>query len=300
MTLMGRSLILVGLAAFSLEVAAKSYRRAVEQEGNVRNKLFPKNKKIELSLPSFGVVLNQSYLDSFAVHTAASYYVSENWGVTLEAMFAINEDKPERYCIENFYNDYEDQVAASCPDPSEDKTVHLFDSNGNAKKGANFGPAYAAVREINTIITGAATWAPIYGKQLAFLTQTLYFDLFFTFGAGVTMSTFYPESSTLRDGRLSRGLVTADLPDNGCPTGTGIPGVCPNDTDSNWSDLIGVNGRPDPEEHVTPTLAFGLGQKIHFLDRWHLRAEVRNYTLVGTHAGIEMFFMMWAGVGLRL
>lgn len=279
-------------------IGKEKYKRAVEQADNVKNKLFPKKETVEIGAPNFGLILNQSYVNSYVIQGNVSYYFAEDWGFSIEALIALNEDKPERYCIENFYNDFEEQVGASCPSPDEDKSIHLFDENGNPKRGANFGPAYVAIREINYILTGAASWAPIYGKQLAFLSNTIYFDLYFTFGGGVTLSTYYPKTNQLRNGNRARGAVIGDLPEGGCPSGDGVPGICPDNPDVD--KLIGVDGRPDAEEEISPTLTVGIGQRFHFWERWHFKAEVRNYTLLATNSGFEPFFTLWVGFGVRI
>ncbi len=272
----------------------QSYQRAAESEENVKNKLFPKFGKFEVSMPAGGLILNQSYVDSYLVQGALTYYISESWGLSLEGLYVINSDRSERFCIENFYNDPFNQLAVPCPIPTDDIRAPLKDTKGNAVRGASFGPAYSPIRELNTLAFATAVWNPIYGKQLAFLNFTSYFDIFVTMGLGVAMSTFYPESLYLRNGKKARGQLPLDFPPTGCPQSLG---VCPDDKDAD--SLIGANGRPDPQADISPMLTFGLGQKFHFAKRFHLKTELRNFTLIGGPNTYEAYFALWLGVGVR-
>jgi outer membrane beta-barrel protein len=278
-------------------VSAEEYHRATELEENVKNKLFPKNGKFEVSGPSVGTYLNQSYVDTYFLHMSFNYYWNENWGFGFEGLYAQNTDRPERFCIENFYNDPNEQIGTPCPGSENDLYVNLKYSNDTDIPGASFGPAYTNVREINAILAGTLIWNPIYGKQLAFLSFTTYFDIFTTLGLGATLSTFYPQSLKLRNGVLARGPVDEEeigRIGSTCDTG---PGVCA--SDPNVQNLIGVAGRPDPEDQITPTLILGIGQKIHFKERFHIKAEIRNYSLLGTENGIDTFLALQLGVGVR-
>lgn len=281
---------------------SKRFTKATEDEDDVvKNKLFPKRRRVEIAGPDVGAVLNQSYVASYVLHANINYYWKEEWGFTLEGLFVINQDKSERYCIENFYNDFENKVAASCPVPGTAIDAPLYsgtDEQGNpvTVPGANFGPAYVPVRELNYVVTGAAVWNPVYGKQLAFLTRTVYFDLFITIGGGLAFSTYYPEQTILKNGKLSRGNAPANIPDdcNDMPVG-----VCP-DSNGTHNNFVGINGRPPPQSQTTPTFTLGIGQKFHFKERFNFKGEIRNYTLLGTEAGFDTFFMAWIGFGMRL
>ncbi|MCB9230018.1 MAG: hypothetical protein H6618_10455, partial [Deltaproteobacteria bacterium] len=62
-------------------VEAKQFTKATEDEDEVvKNKLFPKRKKIELNGPDIGIILNQSYVASYVFHAGIIYYQSEKWG----------------------------------------------------------------------------------------------------------------------------------------------------------------------------------------------------------------------------
>ncbi|MBP6217258.1 MAG: outer membrane beta-barrel domain-containing protein [Oligoflexales bacterium] len=274
-------------------VADQIYRKATDSDENVKNKLFPKAGRIEFGLPSYGIILNQSFVDTSLIHGAISYFWSESWGVGIEGAYAMNKDKDERYCIEHFYNDPNELVSnGPCAFPGDDPAKDLQDGNGNAIKGASIGPAYTRIRELNLIAAASLIWNPIYGKQLAFLSFTNHFDIFMTFGLGLAMSDLYPESHYLKNGNPARGPVPSDFP--GCPPKTG---VCP--SSEGMDDLIGANGRPAPETVSSPTLTLGIGQKFHFLKHFHLKAEIRNYTLLDTPTGYENLFALWLGLGFR-
>lgn len=266
-------------------------KRSNELSVEIKNKLYPKNKKIEVAA-DFGGILNQSYISSQLVHLSATYFSSESFGFGADFSLALNSDKAERTCVENFYNDPEQEVTTSvCAKDGDPATAadDLSNPQGpNPNINPNMGPAYPPIRELNYLISGYANWAPIYGKQLFFMSGVVHFDLFFTAGAGVAMSDFYPEKKEASDGRLYRGPYpatgTSDVP----------PGIDPTDEDE-----YGINGRPKPEAQTTPLITFGVGQKFHFTKNLNLRMEFRNYTLVGTDDIFETYFAVWGGLGLR-
>ncbi|MFK7823481.1 MAG: hypothetical protein AB8G05_04960 [Oligoflexales bacterium] len=292
--------IFLGDLAFA---QSKRFRKATEDDDVViKNKLFPKKKKIELAGPDIGLILNQSYVQSFVLHANINYYFNEEWGFTLEGAMAINSDKSERYCIERFYNDFLNNVGSSCPAPGQDPADPLYttDENNNPVpyKGASFGPAYVPIRELGTILTAAAVWNPVYGKQLAFLTNTVYFDLFITMGGGITQSTYYPKQIKLGNGNISRGTAPPEDEIAETCSEDNIPGACPQLDDSHLA-YIGDKGRPEAVVESTPTITLGVGQKFHFKKRFSFKAEIRNYTLLGTASGFDSFFMTWIGLGVR-
>lgn len=277
---------------------AKIYYRSDESPELVQNKLYTKANRFELNLPDVGIILNQAFIDSTVLHGNALYHISETWGFGIDVLYASNQDKPERYCVEHFYNDPKNLIPVSCTNEGEDPAKYLYDSKGKAVQGANFGPAYMPIREINSVLLGTAVWSPFYGKQLAFFSQTLYFDLYLTFGAGVMMSNFYPESPYLRDGKLSRGLVTAPLPSTGCASGANYPGICPKD--ANLSANIGAGGRPAVQSETLPVGSFGIGQKFHFKERFNFHIELRDYSFQSPATGFTNIFTLWGGIGIRL
>lgn len=275
--LFAASITLVLLISSSNLFAVGGYKKATEEDDDVvKNKLFPKREKVEINGPNFGGILNQSYVNTFLVDGGINYYFSELWGFGLEGAFAINQDKDARNCIENFYNDFDFKVDSECG------------SSNNLSSPANYGPAYVPIRETKYIIGGNAIYSPIYGKQLLFLSATSYFDLFFIFGAGVVISDYYPEQTTLKNGNVSRNK-------NYDPTAGGTkPGAEAGDTTS-----YGIDGRPAPETSTSPMINVGIGQKYHFMKRFHIKAELRNYTLLATPTGFDNFFTLWGGIGVR-
>ena len=139
----------------SKRTTSKAYKKATRGTDEVvKKKLFPKKLKVEVSVPDVGVILNQSYIDTFVFHGNFTYYTSEKWGFGFEGLFAVNSDKVERYCIENFYNDPKNEVSDACPLPGNDPQAPLETSGGGFAARANFGPAYVPVREINSIFAG--------------------------------------------------------------------------------------------------------------------------------------------------
>jgi outer membrane beta-barrel protein len=275
------------LSAFSrlyAQTTSQSYRKASEGDDVVKNKLFPKKGKVEINGLNVGAILNQSYVNTILFHGGVSYFANEEWGFGIEGLFASNQDNSARYCIEHFYNDPKSEVGAQC-----DKVPgHEGESFPSGSK-ANYGPAYVPIREVKYAIAATAIWNPVYGKQLFFLSGTGYFDLFVTMGAGMVFSDFYPEKTTLNNGKPSRGNFPAD----------GSGGVEPGATVSETSSY-GVDGRPVPEQASDFMLTTWVCQKYHFADRFNLKVELRNYLLLGTSSGFDIFFALWGGVGMRL
>jgi len=267
--------------------ADTNYKKSTEGDEVVRNKLFPKKSRIELAVPNFGMIMNQSYLNTFLVGTGLSYFWSETWGVNLEFMYALNQDRGERKCIESFYNNFSYQIS----EPECEAQQPLSDTELRSKNG-NFGPAYVPIREINYLLTLNAVWNPVYGKQIMFLSATNHFDLFVTFGGGLAFSTYYPLSTKLKDGSTdSRGCPT--------PQGSAQPtcGYLPSDRGGQL--MHGPDGRPTPENQTNFMVDVGAGQKFHFMNRMHIKAELKNYTLLGTPQGFDNFFTLVGGFGVR-
>lgn len=292
----------INLQSLNIDIYGDGGYKKATDEGDdvVKNKLFTKKGKLEIS-SNFGMILNQSYISSLVSHSSFSYFVNETWGFSLEGLYSLNSDKSERYCIEHFYNNYENNVGVSCPSEGDQVDLPLYvpgevDAEGHPiiKKGASFGPAYVAIRELQYIVTGSAIWNPIYGKQLLLLKNTMYFDIFVTMGLGVAVSTFYPEQTILKNGNLSRGDAPSTIPDD-CRRP--LPGVCP--TEENYENYIGVKGRPEPENQLNGSVTLGIGQKVHFWQDFNIKFEIRNYSLLGTHNKFETFFMTWLGLGYR-
>ncbi len=270
-------LILILLCFFSSKTsfAASIYLKASEDQEVVKNKLYPKKETFELNVPNVGMILNQSYIQSYLIHGGAAYFFNESWGIGFEGAMSMNTDKPERTCIESFYNDPRGtDVAAECGPPE------------NLQGQANYGPAYVPIREIKMMAFANAIWNPVYGKQLLFMSATNYFDLFVTFGGGLVMSDYYPLAATLKNGKPARGTQISNQPNS--------VGASGSETNS-----YGKAGRPTPESQTTPALDAGIGLKYHFAKRFNVRIELRNFTLVGTPDGFESMFALWSGFGIR-
>ncbi len=267
---------------FGGEVWAQNYQKSTEGQEVVLNKIYPKRSKLELG-GGVGFILNQSYVETTLLGAGLSYYFSEEWGIGIDFAMASNKDKPERGCIENFYNDPDDEVGVPCGGP---------DMLGGAKN-ANYGPAYVPIREISNILTANVIWSPVYGKQLVLLSTTSYFDLFIEGGASLVGSKFYAKQETLNNGNPSRGQFQID-PNTGATLPNQRIGASINEEDS-----YGVNGRPIPQDQSNIALNLGVGQKFHFGKRFQLRMYLRNMTILGTESGFENLFALYLGAGVR-
>ncbi|MEY4632340.1 MAG: hypothetical protein RIQ81_2460 [Pseudomonadota bacterium] len=253
------------------------YQRASDGAEVVMRKMYPKKGRFELEATG-GMILNQSYLNTFLFGGGANYFWSETWGLGAEVMIASNSDKDERTCLENFYNDPEDVVGPECG------------SADNLSGRANYGPAYVPIRQTNMILGAHGIWNPVYGKQIILLRAVTHFDLYMLVGGGLAFSTFWPQQLNLKGTtRSARGTFNADQ-----NATSGNPGATPGE-----SDLYGTNGRPDPESTTNIQGTAAVGQKIHFTKNFHARIELRNYLLLGTKSGFDNFFALTGGVGFR-
>jgi outer membrane beta-barrel protein len=260
------------------------YQKATEGEDVIKNKLYPKKGRIELNGPNVGMILNQSYIDTYLINAGFSYFWSETWGLGLDLSFAINKDRDERLCIESFYNDPGYNINEECGGPD-----NIEANSPSPDKKGNYGPAYVNIREYNMLIAGNAIWNPIYGKEIFFMSAVVNFDIFINLGAGLAMSTFYGLESTLKNGNESR----APFPAEGQGGGT-RPGAEPDQTYA-----YGKEGRPDPQKQTNIFLDAGVGQKIHFAKKFNFKTELRSHVVVGTPGGFDMFFTLMGGLGMR-
>lgn len=300
-------LLLLSLLVFAVTEAQgkkkkKGYRKATEGQVVVVNKLFPKTRNLEVSA-GLGGVINQSYIDTFLLHGSLGYNFSEIWGITLDGLFAVtNQDKKERACLESFYNvvsSKKESVSAPCASESNKPQEDTARTSGGGKPLVNIGPAYVPITEINHVLTLNAVWTPIYGKQIfSFLPRTSHVDIFLVMGGGIANTQSYKEKTRLKgdtcarakcDSELGEGRIDTD--DTEIPEGIGVSYA--------ESNLYGENGRPVPIDETKPLITIGVGQKYYFAHRMFIRAEFRNYTLVGTDDGYYSFFALWGGLGVK-
>lgn len=284
----------------SLDSFAVVYKKSTEGRDVVKSKMYPKRDKIEFNIPSGGLFFNQAYINTYLLNVGVTYFISENWGIGIDATLGSNSDKTERTCIENFYLAPEDQPAEKpvgvCSLVDGDSSgLEGVDSNNN--DFPRFGPAYVPIREVNSMVIANFVWTPVYGKQLIFMSNTSYFDLFVEMGLGVASSTFYRKLDYLRNGNTPRSgyLDDSDGTDEAIKQQNYNIGASISDTDS-----YGIAGRPDPEDQTNVLLNLGIGQKFHFGKLFHLKVSLRNQTLLGTPQGFDNLLSILVGAGFRL
>lgn len=288
-------ILLCLLAALPINLAmAETYQKATEGRDVVKNKIYPKEKKIELTVPNLGFIMNQSYINTFLISGGINYYLDETWGLGVDIAIGSSQDKTERSCIENFYYDPTDEVGVACGDAS---LIANADTDGDSFP--RFGPAYVPIREINSIITANVIWTPVYGKQLLMKQSTSYFDLFVETGLGIATSTFYDKRDVLANGNVPRDVYRdpdVDDPDAAAEAQrqNAKIGATVDEVNS-----YGVDGRPDPlnENHILINL--GIGQKFHFSRMFHMKVYIRNMTLLGTAQGFDNLLAIYGGFGVR-
>ena len=286
--------LLLAVLSLSLSTPAwgrrhKGYHKATEGQAVVLRKLFPQKNRIEVN-SNFGAIMNQSFIDTLILHSGISYHYSEEWGLALEGIMAMNQDRAERTCIESFYNDFRDPKTAT---PQLNPKCREGPLGGKANipdTDVNIGPAYMPITEIGNLFSLSAVWSPVYGKQIfSFLPRTSHMDIFLSIGGGIAMSTSYPLVRELKNGKIARREG-----DNSNKTAAEI-GASETETNA-W----GVKGRPELEQQTNPFISLGVGQKYHFLKHLFIKVELRNFTLLATSQTYHNFFTMWGGLGLRL
>ncbi len=286
------ALLLLCLSAPVWGKKHRGYHKATEGQAVVLRKLFPKKRRIEVNA-NFGLILNQSFVDTMLLHGGLSYHFSEEWGLALEGAMSMNQDRAERTCIESFYNDF--RATGAKPLGGKCYAGDLGNKASNLPDMVNIGPAYMPIMEVDNLFSLSAVWSPVYGKQIfSFLPRTSHMDIFLSIGGGIAMSTFYSLSETLKNKKNARNKSTTNDSDkteeamraNGATLGE--------------PHLWGVNGRPDAEQLTNPFISLGVGQKYHFLKHIFIKLELRNFTLLATSQGYHNFFSMWGGLGLRI
>jgi len=284
---------------------ARIYKKSIYYEEVVKNKIYPLKNKIEFTILSGGFIINQSFHKSNVINGGITYFFNKFWGIGLEGSYVINEDKPERTCIENFYNVTEKHSAglggASCWGGGGER-------QNLSENFANYGPAYLGIREITAIIGLNFSWNPLYGKQLVMLSKTNHFDVFVSMTGGVVLSDYYKRSDTLKNGNLSRATKSNNIELNHKKDSDG---KLTNEPESIKRDgkvgaheedvqLYGIAGRPEVEHQITPFAKFGIGQKYHFAGIYNFKIELQNYLLIGTDSGVENIILFLGGFGIRL
>lgn len=279
----------------SKQLGAQSYQRAADSNEVVKRKIYPKDGRVELSFPNIGFIMNQSYVNTFLISGGVNYFFNETMGIGLDVAFGANSDKDERYCIERFYYDPNNEVGLACGEPDNLLSVSEPIDPGFPR----YGPAYVPIRELDTVFSVNMIWAPVYGKQLLLMRATSYFDLYFEAGMGLALSTFYQKRDVLANDNVPRDVYTDptvgsdEARRQANERNAGI-GALPSQVDS-WGDL----GRPPSRSEQHVMLNLGVGQKFHFAGRFHLKVNVRNMTLLGTDKAFESLFALSGGAGMR-
>ena len=115
----------------------------------IKNKYFTKRYRLELDV-NVGGVMNQSFHNSYVVGAGLGFHFSEQIGVHAEFGYVINQSKSE---------------------------CELLGS-----KDFRISPK---INEVNSFYGGYLSYTPIYGKYQLGSGDVLYFDWFFTAGAGL-------------------------------------------------------------------------------------------------------------------
>jgi aldehyde dehydrogenase (NAD+) len=322
-----RNTLFVAFAAMGLAIAtlpkamAADYKAAVEGNEVVKGKFYPKQSRLQLNALQGGMILNQSFINTYLYTASATYHINEWHAVSVDAFFGFSQDRDERTCVENFYFNEEraanagavescDRTGATAattpssesePMPSNVKDTAAWTEEKGKRGPFHRKPAYMPIREIKQMYGVNYQWTPVYGKALWFMSAVGYLDFFLNAGAGIAISDYYPrlaETScfTKYDDATSM-TKTCDIKNEG----TSDP------------DGYGKAGRPKPEAQTSPMVSLGVGSRFYlgrvpgknpgttaaaFLGN----LELRNYTVIGSgtsgDSGLMNFFGLWGGMGV--
>ena len=289
--------------SYSIELFADEFQ--AKSKETVIHKNYPKKYRVEIT-PSATLFLNQVYLSSFFLGGQISFYASESFGIHLEGAYGFNEDLPSRSCLETFYNDIDKTLGGyKCGYQYLSSEYGVYETSSDAarekigdlligKTGASLGPSYVPIREISLLAALTFSWNLVYGKQLAFMNFTNYFDLYLKFGGGIAVSNYYPAQIYIKDEDEAKRYRADSVVREGrledCP---GDYGVCVDGKNANpdWANLIGTAGRPQPIQEISPLATLALGYRFHFLKYMHLVTEVRSYFLIATGKNRNVKFL---------
>lgn len=318
--------ILLPLSVLVAADARADYRSSVEGNEVVKGKFYPKAGRFQFNLVQGGLVMNQSFIDTYLYTGSITYHVNEWHAVNFEGLFGFSQDRYERKCVESFfYNDKRANTVSgnrsgNCdPDGKWDAKTKTPDNEpvpeGIDDKGADspwqkeklragpyhLKPAYMPIREIKQVFGVNYQWTPVYGKALWFLSAVGYVDFFSTVGLGVTLSDFYPRKTTTL---CDRDTHKADSGKTGTQCDIKTEGT---------SERAGAGdaGRPAPEAQSSPTMSLGIGSRF-YLGRVEGRngggvaflgnLELRNFSVFGSDpnndAAFMNFFALWGGAGI--
>lgn len=324
-----RTLSVVLLLVFLSSALFSASSSGSSRNETVINKKYPKKFHVEIT-PSSTLFLNQVYLDTFFVGGQISFYPSESFGIHLEGAYGFNTDLPSRLCLETFYNDINRALPYKCGYQylSDKYGVYETASDGAREKmkeplvgkaGVSLGPSYVPIREIKFLAALTFSWNMLYGKQLAFMAFTNYFDLYLKFGGGIALSDYYPGQIYIKGGdgnkRYRTDTVTKVGTIKDCPKEYGVC-VDGSDPHPNWRNLLGEEGRPEALQEVSPLATLAFGYRFHFLGYLHLMMEIRSYFLIATGRNrdvklnteesskylqnVEHYLTVSGGLGVRL
>jgi hypothetical protein len=264
-----------GLGVWIALMSGTALGRAAEGDDVVLRPLYPKTASFEIEAGA-GFVLNPTFVNTQLGIATIRYHWSESWGLGVRVGIARTQDRPERACIESFYNrDPDHQGGAVC--------AAMDGGAGGKEAGVNVGPAYMAIRELKSLAMATADYSLAYGKQILLYGATNHFDLRVRMGAGVLQAVDYPERTTVLgdDARPARGNP-ADA------------GVSVDD-----GDKYGIAARPDPLQVYAPAVLLGLVEEYHFARRFFLSGELSGYLTTGIDGGIDPFFVAQVNLGVR-
>lgn len=287
--IVGSLLMFASLAgALSSKSAHADYRKSVEGNEVVKGKFYPKKGRFQLN-GGGGMILNQSFINTFVFGGSATYHFDEWHAFNAEFLLGKSSDKSDRTCVENFYldDDYAKRNAgeigsaffAPCPqnlaqaqlkeadklpvDSGEKDTVKTDKNPKYYEKRAPFqkNAAYMPIREINTLLSANYQWTPVYGKSLFFLSQVVYLDFYLNVGAGVVMSNYYPLKDTLTDDNGN----TVNMKDVGTVN----------------KEQYGMEGRPQPLAQTSPMMSLALGSRFFMARKYLFDIQLKNYSILG-------------------
>ncbi|MCY4444330.1 MAG: hypothetical protein OXC44_05990 [Proteobacteria bacterium] len=292
-------IICLGWVWLSTQALCQEQQDTADLDVEIKNRLYKTRSAFDIGVHG-GAILNHPYIQPWTIHGTANYYITRSIGVGLDYTHILNKDKPERICVENFYNTFNHEnlpLSSVCAGDGNPETAkkELAKVQNSAPPIPNMGPAYPPIRELNMIIQAAFIWSPIYGKLLFFMSQVVHFSTFVSLAGGVTINTHYPGKSKSSTGKSLRGSAPAQGISATISELT-TPGVSADEVNE-----YGKAGRPDSQKYYTPTVTISIGQKFYVTKNINLHLEGRSMFLIGTGGSkYEVYFALLGGLGLRI
>ncbi|MCY4381450.1 MAG: outer membrane beta-barrel domain-containing protein [Proteobacteria bacterium] len=284
------------ISIITVDVAYGQARDTAELPTAIKRRLYKTRNSLEL-ITKFGMIVNHPYVQTLTPQASLTYFITPNFGLSLDGTYGMNSDRPNRKCIETFVNPYDNPNLPKCLSASSKTAQEIFTPFQGLPQAQqpNIGPAYVSILEPQLILTTSLILMPVYGKLLAFMNWVFHFNYYLLAGGGITINDFYGQKSKASTGHPLRG----PLP---------IPGTLDPKPGVSYDQVneYGTKGRPKPRKLNSPTGHLGLGFRVIFTQNLSLHLESRAIVIGGLPTikkgvySYKLYFNLLGGLGFRI